>query len=256
MERQASFFMTGGMVAVHAPARDRHSIWNALKQREVYGTSGPRILLWFDLLNGPAGNAPMGSEVALDVAPHFRVRAVGSFRQLPGCPELSTAALGADRLEKLCRGECYHPSDERRVITRIEVVRVRPQARPGEPVDALIEDPWRRIDCPRDPAGCAVEFNDPDFVAGGRETITTSAPSRAERCGERRSSALEYDAEGNCGKANPCYGIIARVRRRLPRPQRGARLVVADLRREKMTDGNASLPRYEPSRHRAARAPP
>ena len=116
-------------------------------------------------------------------------------------------ALGPERLRYLCRGECYNPSDERRLITRIEVVRVRPQARPGEPVETLIEDPWKRIDCPRDPAGCSVEFNDPDFVAGGRESIyyvrAIEEPSDAVNAGALR---CEYDAEGNCVKINPCHG--------------------------------------------------
>src|SRR6185295_11507746 len=36
IERQASFFMTGGLVAVHSEGRSRDNIWNALKQKEVY----------------------------------------------------------------------------------------------------------------------------------------------------------------------------------------------------------------------------
>jgi hypothetical protein len=205
-ERQASFFMTGGLVATHAEGRSRDAIWSALKRREVYGTSGERILLWFDLLNGPDGELAMGSETWLDAPPLFRVRAVGSFKQKPGCPEY-TGALSRERLEYLCRGECYNPSDERHRITRIEVIRVRPQLRPGEAVGQLIEDPWRRFDCPPDPAGCVVEFDDPEFVAGGRDATyyvrAIQEPTPAVNAGGIR---CRYDEAGNCIEADPCYG--------------------------------------------------
>jgi hypothetical protein len=211
-ERLASFLTTGGLVAVHAAGRDRQAIWDALQRREVYGTSGGRTLLWFDLLNGPDGEAPMGAEVALGEAPRFRVRAAGAFEQKPGCPAHSVSALSPERLHHLCRGECYHPSDRRRPLTRIEVVRIRPQVRPDEPVDPLIEDPWRVLPCPEDRAGCVATFTDEEFASVGRDTLyyvrAIEAPSAAVNGDGLRCT---WDADGNCIATDPCFGDEART---------------------------------------------
>ena len=206
-ERAASFFLTGGLVALHAEGRSREAVWNALQERAVYGTSGERILLWFDLLNAPGGVLPMGGETRMAETPIFRVRAAGSFKQLPGCPDVSTAGLSPERLERLCRGECYHPSDERHRITRIEVVRIRPQETAGEPVGDRIEDPWRTLRCAPDPSGCVVEFDDPEFLAEHREILyyvrAIQEPTPAVNAGLLR---CETDESGRCLDVDPCYG--------------------------------------------------
>ena len=68
-------------------------------------------------------------------------------------------------------------------MTRIEVVRIRPQSAPGEPVGPAIEDPWRVIECDPDPAGCRVTFSDADYVTEKRDTLyyvrAIEAPSPA-----------------------------------------------------------------------------
>ncbi len=206
-ERGASFFLNGGLAAVHATGRDRGAIWDALVRREVYGTSGPRILLWFELVNGPEGErVPMGGEVRLGEVPVFEVRAAGSFEQKPGCAEHSLAALSPTRIERLCQDECYHPSDVRRPITRIEVVRIRPQLGRDEDVAALIEDPWKVLPCPPSDAGCRVIFSDEQFRATERDTLyyvrAIEAPSlavAADPLGCRR------DEGGRCTEPSPCF---------------------------------------------------
>ena len=170
-ERGASFYYTGGLVAVHAEARSRDAVFDGLQRREVYGTSGDRILLWFDLLLADGESKPMGSELRLAQNPRFEVRAVGSFEQKPGCPEDVISGLGRERVESLCLGECYYPADRRNRITRIEVVRIRPQNRAEEPIARLIEDPWKVLPCDDTGGGCRVEFEDPEFIAGAREAV-------------------------------------------------------------------------------------
>lgn len=207
-ERQGSFLSTGGLVAAHASGRDRDAIWDSLLRREVYGTSGQRTLLWFDLLNAPGTRGaalPMGSQSPMAEEPVFQVRAVGSFAQQPGCPDYAKGALGPERLQRVCLGECYHPTDHRRLITRIEVVRIRPQQSAAEPMAELIDDPWRRFECPADPAGCAVTFSDPDYAGLGRDALyyarVFEQPELAINAGNLR---CERDADGNCLKVHLC----------------------------------------------------
>ena len=202
-----SFLTAGGVVAVHAEGRDRTAIWNAMERREVYGTSGHRMLLWFDLLHDTGEPVPMGSELTTASVPSFQVTAVGSFKQLPGCPEYVSQAVDARRLDKLAQGECYHPSDERYLIDRIEVVRIRPQAAPDEPIASLVEDVWRTFACEPDPAGCTVEFSDEQFPASARDAVyyvrAIEEPSPTVNGGNLRP---EYDEQGKVIAVNPCYG--------------------------------------------------
>ena len=208
-ERTASFMTAGGVAAVHAAGRDRDAIWSALKRREVYGTSGHRILLWFDLLDEAGGGLthPMGSEVSLAIDPRFRVKAVGSFKQLPGCPGYIAEMLDARRLEKMGDGECYHPSDERYRIERIEIVKIRPQLAADEPVAPLIQDPWKTFDCEPDPAGCSVEFTDTEFTSQGREAVyyarVLEEPTPTINGNNLRAV---FDEQGNALGTSPCRG--------------------------------------------------
>ncbi len=208
MERASAYFVTGGLVAVHSEGRDRNSIWDALQRKETYATSGRRTLLWFDLLT-PEGSAPMGSTVRADGLPRFRVRAAGSFEQKPGCPEYSIEALGAERVASICHGECYNPGEARRPITRIEVVRIRPQISENEPLDGLVEDPWRTFPCPADGSGCVIEFADTEFGASGRDAVyyVRAIEAQAPLIHGDNPLGCREDESGECVAIEPCGAL-------------------------------------------------
>ena len=161
-ERVSSFVYPGGILAVHSQGRSKDQIWSALKNKNVYGTSGPRILLWFDIINSPTGTEPMGSEITMSQNPKFIVRAAGSFKQKEGCPLESVDALSPKRLNYLCAGECYNPSNERYIIERIEIVKITPQEYAGEAITPLIQDAWKTVSC-SGKSECVVEFEDQNY---------------------------------------------------------------------------------------------
>jgi hypothetical protein len=212
VERTNSMSITGGLVAVHAANRSRDGIWKALKSRNVYATSGERMLLWMNLVNGPGASLPMGSAVRMNHNPQFEVRAVGAFIQQPGCPDFQRRLLGARKLETLCHNECFNPSNRRRQITRIEVVRIHPQHNSSEPAGPLIEDPWKTLKCAPNEAGCTVRFSDPEFLKRGRDALyyvrAIQEPSPAINGGQLR---CKFDAEGRCTQVNLCSGDPAKT---------------------------------------------
>jgi hypothetical protein len=205
IERASAYFVTGGLVAVHSAGRDRDAIWDAMQRREVYATSGRRTLLWFDLVDGDA-SLPMGSTTTRSNNPRFRVRAMGSLEQKPGCPDHVGEALGQARVDHICRGECYHPSETRRPITRIEIVRIRPQIAEDEPLEGLVEDPWRVLPCPADGSGCVVEFADGQFGGSGRDAVYYARAIEApdELIHGSNPLGCQFDADGNCVEMTPC----------------------------------------------------
>ncbi len=206
LERQQAFWTQGGLAAVHVKDRSREGIWDSLNRKEIYGTSGPRILLWFDEISNGVIN-PMGSELSLTNNPRFVVRAVGAFKQKPGCPEFTSNGLSNERIQKLCSGECYNPSSERLKITRVEIIKITPQINSSEAIDDLILDPWLSLPCEDNESGCKIEFEDSEFIKNDREAIyyvraiqepTDTINGSAPRC--------TYDKEGNCIEVNPCWG--------------------------------------------------
>ena len=203
-ERGASFYSTGGLVAVHANRLERNEIYDSLYDREVYATSGERILLWFNLIKDNK-EIPMGRELSSSENPKFEVRALGSFKQLPGCPDYVNNTMKKDEIERLCLNECYNPSNERNLIDRIEVIKIKPTLNLNA-LQEVIQDPWLVLDCEDKGQGCSVSFEDPEFSKDKSNSVyyvraiqeeTLAVGGDPLRC--------EYNDKGECIKINPCY---------------------------------------------------
>ena len=203
-ERGASFYSTGGLVAVHAPSLNRDNIYDSLYKREVYGTSGERILLWFNLKHPVEGTVPMGNESVIASNPEFEVKAVGSFRQNPGCPEYAHTSLGKKEIARLCLNECYNPSSQRNIIDRIEIIKIIPSTDP-ETISDRIQDPWKVFQCPPSEEGCSVNFLDDEFKSNSESVYYVRAIQVETSAVGGDPLRCSLDEQGNCIKTRPCY---------------------------------------------------
>ncbi len=207
-ERQQSFWYTGGLVAVHAEGRDRDSIWQGLVDKHTYGTSGVRILLWFDLVNyADDGDVPMGSDVTQAGPPRFRVKALGSPVLNPGCPQVLVDALGQEFIDDVCDGQCYNPSNRRHPIVRIEVVKVRQQVDPEEETGSLIQDPFLVLECEPGKSLCEAAFEDPAY-AGEDRTVAYYVRAIQEETPSVNAQTFNCTYEdGECVDMDPCRSL-------------------------------------------------
>jgi hypothetical protein len=87
------------------------------------------------------------------------------------------------------------------------VVRIRPQRTKGEAIAPLLESPWRRFECPPDPAGCRVAFEDPDFIPSGRDAAYYVRALQEETPAINGANLrATRNPEGNVIATSPCYG--------------------------------------------------
>jgi hypothetical protein len=163
-ERIADYLNPGGLVAIAASHRTRDDLWQALMDRHVYGTSGARLELWLRAKVEPQGEVQiveMGDITSSTVNPTFYLKLQGALVEDGTCrydeePEIRQAMSRAEFAD-VCFNQCYHPSDRRTPIARIEVVKVRQplsaaEARmadlkwsPANP-QGLIMDPYATIE--------------------------------------------------------------------------------------------------------------
>jgi hypothetical protein len=204
-ERQMSFFTLGGLMAVHSEGRDRESIWNAMKRKEVFATTGHRILVWFDLIKDDV-SLPMGSVTQQIINPTFNVKAMGSFKQLPGCPDYVHEALSERRLKKLADNECYNPSDERHKLVKIEIIRIMPQINSSEDPRNLVDDVWKSFECDPNKIECNIEFTDDEFENNSRDAVYYARVIEEDillvNGGNLRT---KFDNKGNAVSTDPCF---------------------------------------------------
>lgn len=172
-ERAVNFINPGSLVAVISPHRSRENLWDAVKARRVYSTSGPRIEVWARAelkSNGADVVTDMGSESTSSANPMFSIRVNGAFEEQSNCPyddePLIKSHLQPDEFTRVCLNQCYRITDKRIPIARIEVVKIlqpltpdenkmKPLRRGKENPKGLIIDPYYVANV----SGAAVEWS-------------------------------------------------------------------------------------------------
>ena len=102
-----------------------------------------------------------------------------------------------------CNSECYNPSNERRIITRIDVIKILPQQYQDESIDGLVDDVWRSFPC--NSTSCQISFEDQQFSIGHRDAVYyVRAIEEASPTLSADPLACEFDENGNCIKAEVC----------------------------------------------------
>ena len=148
----------------------------------------------------------MGSLSEQSSNPTFRVKAMGSFKQLPGCPDYVHEALSKKKLDKIANGECYNPSDDRYRLEKIEVIKITPQNSKDEDPYTLIYDDWKTFDCDPNQVECQIEFTDETFEIDKRDAVyyvrVVEEDSMLVNGGNMRT---KFDENGHPISIDPCY---------------------------------------------------
>ena len=233
--------MTGGLVAVHCRGpRPRRDLGRAQAARGLRHQRRAHPALVRPAERPERARCRWAPRSTLDETPRFRVRAVGAFKQKPGCPELRRVkALAPERLERLCRGECYNPSDERQLHHAHRGGAHPPAGAPGEPVGAADRGSVAALRLPARPGRLRRRVRRPRLRRRrARRRLLRARHPGADAGRQRRRPALRATTTtGNCVEVHPCYGDY-----RTPYDDdclahdRGARLVVADLRRSGVSE--------------------
>jgi hypothetical protein len=78
---------------------------------------------------------------------------------------------------------------------------------PPPEVGGLIEDPWRRFDCPPAPAGCVVTFQDDEFTSAGRDALYYARALQEETPAiNGANTRTEFDDAGAAIGVDLCFG--------------------------------------------------
>ena len=113
--------------------------------------------------------------------------------------------MSKEEISRLCLNECYNPSNERYLISRIEVVKILPTKK-LDSLEKAIHDPWKTFECIDYGQGCSLSFVDKEFSSSKENAIyyvraiqeqTDAVGGDPLRC--------EYNEEGECIKIKPCY---------------------------------------------------